>query len=79
MSRSYLDRVSIEPPWVVGAAVLAIFVEGSIHERAEMNGTRELLEAKLVGEEAHADWIETQLTLIDQVGLELYLTTQVHE
>ena len=43
------------------------------------NGTRELLEAKLVGEEAHADWIETQLTLIDQVGLELYLTTQVHE
>lgn len=41
--RSYLDRVSIEPPWVVGAAVLTIFVEGSIHERAEMNGTREAL------------------------------------
>jgi len=41
--RSYLDRVSIEPPWIVGAAVLTIFVEGSIHERAEMNGTREVL------------------------------------
>jgi hypothetical protein len=41
--RSYLDRVSIEPPWVVGAAVLTIFVEGSVHERAEMNGTREVL------------------------------------
>ena len=43
------------------------------------NGTRELLEAKLVGEEEPADWIETQLSLIDQVGLELYLSTQVHE
>jgi pyrroloquinoline quinone (PQQ) biosynthesis protein C len=40
--RSYLDRVSIEPPWVVGAAVLTIFVEGSVHERAEMSGTRAL-------------------------------------
>lgn len=41
--RSYLDRVSVEPPWVVGAAVLTIFVEGSVHERAEVNGTREVL------------------------------------
>jgi len=41
--RAFLDRVSAEPPWVIGAAVLTIFVEGSIHERAEMAGTRELL------------------------------------
>lgn len=41
------------------------------------HGTRELLERKLVGEEQHADWIETQLRLIDQVGLENYLTQQI--
>lgn len=39
--RALLDRRSAEPPWVVGAAVLTIFVEGSVHERAEIGGTRE--------------------------------------
>ena len=43
------------------------------------NGTRELLEDKLTGEETHADWLETQLSLVDQVGLELYLSTQVRD
>jgi pyrroloquinoline-quinone synthase len=38
--RAWLDRVSARPPWVVGAAVLTIFVEGSVHERAEMEGRR---------------------------------------
>jgi bacterioferritin len=42
------------------------------------NGTRELLEQKLVSEEEHADWLETQLELILQVGLENYLATQIH-
>lgn len=42
-------------------------------------GTRELLEHRLVGEEHHLDWLETQLGLIDQVGLENYLTTQIHD
>jgi len=41
--RAFLDQVSARPPWVAGAAVLTIFVEGSVHERAEMQGTRELL------------------------------------
>ncbi|HTJ81900.1 MAG TPA: iron-containing redox enzyme family protein [Polyangiaceae bacterium] len=40
--RAYLDRVSRAEPWFVGAAVLTIFVEGSIHERAELAGTRKL-------------------------------------
>jgi pyrroloquinoline quinone (PQQ) biosynthesis protein C len=40
--RALLDRVSAEAPWVVGAAVLTIFVEGSVHERAELAGTRVL-------------------------------------
>lgn len=40
--RSFLDQVSIEPPWIVGAAVLTIFVEGSVHERAQREGRRKL-------------------------------------
>ena len=42
------------------------------------NGTAELLEDLLVGEEHHADWLEAQLHLVDQVGLENYLATQIH-
>jgi pyrroloquinoline quinone (PQQ) biosynthesis protein C len=40
--RAFLDEVSAASPWVVGAAVLTIFVEGSVHERAELAGTRTL-------------------------------------
>jgi len=42
------------------------------------HGTRELLETILEGEEEHADWLETQLELIRQIGVELYLTQQIH-
>ena len=31
------------------------------------------------GEEDHADWLETQLELIRQVGEGLYLSQQIHE
>jgi bacterioferritin len=41
------------------------------------NGTRELLEDVLEGEEDHADWLETQLALIDQIGEAHYLAQQV--
>ncbi|MDZ7678018.1 MAG: bacterioferritin [Acidimicrobiales bacterium] len=41
------------------------------------NGTRELLERLLVSEEEHADWLETQLGLIDTMGDQLYLSTQL--
>jgi len=43
------------------------------------NGTRDLLERQLVGEEAHADWLESQLELIRQVGVENYLAQQLHD
>ena len=43
------------------------------------NGTRELLEEKLTGEEEHLDWIETQLRLIAEVGLANYLSVQITE
>ena len=40
-------------------------------------GTRELLEHVLVGEEEHLDWIETQQSLIDDIGVERYLQSQM--
>jgi bacterioferritin len=43
------------------------------------NGSRELLERILVGEEEHADWLEAQLTLIDQVGAAHYLAQQIRD
>jgi bacterioferritin len=43
------------------------------------NGTRELFERRLLGEESHADWLESQIELIRQVGLENYLATQIHD
>jgi bacterioferritin len=46
-------------------------------ERSD-NGTRDLLEDILEGEEEHADWLETQLELVRQVGTELYLAQQIH-
>jgi bacterioferritin len=41
-------------------------------------GSRLLLESILASEEEHADWLETQLELISQLGEGLYLNTQVH-
>ena len=42
------------------------------------NGTRDLLEDILEGEEEHADWLEAQLALISQVGDAHYLAQQIH-
>ena len=42
------------------------------------NGSRDLLEEILEGEEQHIDWIESQLTLIQQMGEAHYLAQQVH-
>jgi bacterioferritin len=41
------------------------------------NGSRDLLEDILEGEEGHANWIEAQLTLIAQVGEANYLAQQI--
>jgi bacterioferritin len=43
------------------------------------NGSRDLLEDVLEGEEEHADWLETQLELISQVGQAHYLAQQIHD
>ena len=41
------------------------------------NGSRELLEGILVAEEEHVNWLEAQLELIAQVGVENYLSQQI--
>ena len=41
--------------------------------------SRELLEDILESEEEHIDWLETQLGLIEKVGLENYLQSQMDE
>jgi bacterioferritin len=43
------------------------------------NGTRDLLEEILGGEEESADWLEAQLHLIAEVGMERYLAEMIHE
>ena len=43
------------------------------------NGTRELLEKILVGEESGADWLESQLHIVGEIGKERYLAEQIHE
>jgi bacterioferritin len=42
------------------------------------NASEELLRKILVNEEEHIDWIETQLDVIGKIGLEMYLSQQLH-
>ncbi len=43
------------------------------------NGSAELLEDLLEGEEEHANWLEMQLNLVEQVGEQNYLSEQMKE
>ena len=43
------------------------------------SGTRELLEEILVSSEEHVDWLETQIGLIQSVGLQNYLAEKLGE
>jgi len=43
------------------------------------NGTRELCERHLKGEEEAIDWLEAQLYLVETLGGERYLAEQIHE
>jgi len=48
-------------------------------ETAADYATRELLEDILESEEEHVDWLETQLSLIEKIGIENYLQSQMDE
>lgn len=43
------------------------------------HGSRQLLDRILHGEEEHADWIESQLAAINQIGVANYLAQQLHD
>jgi bacterioferritin len=43
------------------------------------NGSRDLLAEILKGEEDHADWLESQLALVDQLGEGHYLAQQIRD
>jgi bacterioferritin len=45
--------------------------------KAGDNGTADLLEDILEDEEEHANWLEGQLMLLDQVGVQNYLAEQI--
>ena len=42
-------------------------------------GSRDLIEKILVESEEHVDWLESQLELIEKVGIQHYLITQIGE
>lgn len=43
------------------------------------NGSRHLFEEILTAEEEHTDWLETQLTAMQQLGETAYLAEQLHD
>jgi len=61
------------------AAIVRLQAGIELCERESDNGSRQLLEEILSGEEEHADWLETQLELVRQLGEPLYLTQQVRD
>lgn len=64
----------IEADLALEMGALTVLREG-IAKCLEQNdhATRDLFETILVDEEEHVDWLETQLSLIDEMGLELWL------
>ena len=43
------------------------------------NGSREMLEEILHGEEESADWLESQLHIVEEIGKERYLAEMIHD
>ena len=60
-------------------AVAAYNAAVAAARKAGDNGSAELLQGILQDEEGHVDFLETQLGLIEQLGLENYLAQQMQE
>ncbi len=57
---------------------VAMYREGvALAEEHRDYGSRELFQKILSDEEEHIDWLETQLALIDRIGLERYSQSQM--
>jgi bacterioferritin len=61
------------------AAIVSYNAAIAACRKAGDDGSAELLGANLRDEERHADYLETQLTLIQQIGLENYLAQMMGE
>lgn len=48
-------------------------------EQHKDHGTRDLLEKILISEEEHFNWLEAQLHIVKEIGLENYLSQQIVE
>ena len=60
------------------AAIKVLHVGIATCHEAGDHVSRELLERILADEEHHVDWIEAQLHLVQEVGMENYLAQQIH-
>jgi bacterioferritin len=61
-------------------AMLNLYAEGIAHcAKVGDYTTRHMLENMQKDTDGHIDWIETQLELIKQIGLEKYLSEQLHK
>jgi len=61
-------------------AMLDLYAKGVAHcTKAGDYTTRHMLEDMQKDTDGHIDWIETQLDLIKQLGLERYLSEQIHK
>ncbi len=58
-------------------AVAAYNASAKLCQEAGDNGSKELFESLLKDEEGHTDFLETQLGVIEQTGLENYLAQQI--
>jgi len=64
----------------IGADVPKIFANDHAAEQEAIdNGTKELLDSILVDEEDHIDYIETEMSKMEQMGLTFYLSTLTKE
>jgi bacterioferritin len=62
---------------VLEVGAVAMYNEAAVFAAQELdNGTRDLFIKLLKDEEKHADWLETQLHQIQELGYERYLITQ---
>ena len=48
-------------------------------QKLKDNGTRELMERILIESEEHVDWLETQLEIISEIGIQHYLAHHLGE